>query len=278
MIDTIRQQIQEVFGHHERYVSADVINDLFVAIPSDETVLTQEIMGYLLEHNYEALTPPRGQSLRERLISTDWRQKENKKWVSEPEFLMAPALPNAIARPVPTSFAQSNRVLVALVILIVSILLWFWNGKLSAIGTSTNAERADQEPSLETPSVAPKETTSPSMGVLPPKKNVVLTASAKNKTPILSTVDRPEKPADLAAASPQESVKPYDMADTQVGDFGLRAARKGNKWGYIDQKDQWHIEPMYDDVTPFNNGKATVVLDGQQITIDRDGVRIREEN
>ncbi|GAB3262829.1 hypothetical protein GCM10027347_28810 [Larkinella harenae] len=280
MIDTIRHNIQEVFGNYDRHVPADVIQRLFVSIPSDETTLTQEIMGYLLAHNYEALQTPQGGSLREQLISTDWRQKEAKKWVPEPEPLVLPVTTDVATHPIAIPFSQSNKVLIAFVILFVSILLWLWKGKLSAIDDegsrldTTEQEFPAKEPVLPvgevTDGAATKQTTrKTALGSAP----VAPVINAPNQ--ILVPVSAPQSPAN---SSPEAAVETnsYDTVDEHVGDFGLRAARKGNKWGYIDQKNQWQIEPLYDDVTPFQSGKAIVILDGQQISIDRDGARIRE--
>ncbi|GAB3917139.1 WG repeat-containing protein [Larkinella terrae] len=288
MIDTIHQKIQEVFGHYDRYVPADVINRLFVAIPYDETALTQEIMGYLLEHNYEALETPKGQSLRERLISTDWRQKEEKKWLLEPEPVELPATAEVSVTPVSIPFSQSNKILIALVILFMTVLLWLWKDKLTQINNDVSrVETSEVEPISNGTSVQVRQTISqPSTAKLVRKAGVLPVSEgtgAKNNTNLIVPVSETGQPLVTEPSNPVESVngvmtKPYDTVDAEIGDFGLRAARKGGKWGYVDQKDQWHIDPVYDDVTPFQNGKATVVLDGQQIVIDRDGARIREES
>jgi hypothetical protein len=286
MIDTIRQKIQEVFGHYDRHVPADVINRLFAAIPSDETTLTQEIMGYLLEHNYEALETPKGQSLRERLISTDWRQKEEKKWLPDSERVTMPMSSDVAIHSAQTPSGQSNRVLIALVIVFVSILLWLWKGKLTEIDSgASRVESSEVDQNQGVVAVQSKQTIpQPNSGKFL-KKATLLPVSGetvdKNNNSLISTVSKTDLvPVPSATGEPTNvaQVKPYDTVDTQIGDFGLRAARKGSKWGYINQKDQWHIDPVYDDVTPFQNGKATVVLDGQQIVIDRDGARIRDES
>lgn len=289
MIDTIHQKIEALLGHYDQHVPADVINRLFVAIPCDETTLTQEIMGYLLEHNYEALKTPKGQSLRERLISTDWRQKETKKWLPEPAgHLVVPATTTAAAHPIPSPSVQSNRVLIALVILFASVLLWLWKGKLSEIDNgASRVETTEAEPVRSGSAVQIKETLQRFHTEKSPKKSVLLTPpvepGVKNNNNLISTIPAVDQPpvapvSEVAVSGNAVKVSPYDSVDSQIGDFGLRAARKGGKWGYVNQKDQWHIDPVYDDVTPFLNGKATVVLDGQQIVIDRDGARIRDES
>ncbi|MFD1144436.1 WG repeat-containing protein [Larkinella insperata] len=254
---------------------------MFLVIPNDETILTQEIMGYLLEHNYEALKTPEGQSLRERLISTDWRQKEETKWVPEPQPL--PIATDVSVHPVAIPLSQSNKVLIALVILFVSVLLWLWKGKLSAIDKSSVSDSTESLSSVGSTAVAGKEVTTQSNAALVQRPHSAFPGAA---TPVAkeargtSPASKSEKVLETSSVNKigENSVaKPYDAVDDRVGDFGLRAARKGSKWGYVDQKDQWHIDPVYDDVTPFQNGKAVVMLDGQQISIDRDGVRIRED-
>lgn len=285
MIDTIRQKIQEVFSPYDRHVPAHVINRLFVAIPSDETTLTQEIMGYLLEHNYEALETPKGQSLREQLISTDWRQKEAKTWLVESQQPVAALSGDVSVHPISTPFSQSNKVLITLVIVFVSILLWLWKGKLTEIDSGAGREEvAELEQTRSSGAVQVKETIrQPNVGKAA-KKVALLPAESivENNNPLLTPTDLSPTPVPAASGmvEPATAVqtKPYDSVDTRIGDFGLRAARKGGKWGYVDQKDKWHIDPVYDDVTPFLNGKATVVLDGQQIVVDRDGGRIRDDN
>ncbi|WP_421829616.1 WG repeat-containing protein [Larkinella sp.] len=285
MIDTIRQKIQEIFGPYDRHVPAHVINRLFVAIPSDETTLTQEIMGYLLEHNYEALETPKGQSLREQLISTDWRQKEAKSWMAEPQQPVTALTGDVSVHPISTPFSQSNKVLIALVIVFVSILLWLWKGKLTEIDSGAGRDEvAELEQTRSSGAVQVRETIrQPSAGKTE-KKTAPLSAEplAKNTNPLLTPTEIGPTPVPAASETVEPATavqtKPYDSVDNRVGDFGLRAARKGGKWGYVDQKDKWHIDPVYDDVTPFLNGKATVVLDGQQIVVDRDGGRIRDDN
>jgi hypothetical protein len=287
MIDTIRQKIQEVFRPYDRHVPAHVINRLFVAIPSDETTLTQEIMGYLLEHNYEALETPKGQSLREQLISTDWRQKEAKKWLADPQQPVAAVSGDVSVHPISIPFSQSNKVLITLVIVFVSILLWLWKGKLTEIDSGVGRDEVSvREPSRSSGAVQVKQTIrQPTVKKVAGKIALMPTSdasTAKNNNPLLVPTETSQAPVPAASAGPEAAtavpVKPYDSVDSRVGDFGLRAARKGNKWGYVDQKDKWHIDPVYDDVTPFLNGKATVVLDGQQIVVDRDGGRIRDDN
>lgn len=62
---------------------------------------------------------------------------------------------------------------------------------------------------------------------------------------------------------------------------GLAPARKGELWGYIDKEGQWAIEPAYDNFDDypgeprsFENGLASVTLEGQRIYIDTEGNQV----
>lgn len=64
---------------------------------------------------------------------------------------------------------------------------------------------------------------------------------------------------------------------------GLAAAREGERWGYIGTDGAWVIEPVYDnfedyahpgDPSPFENGLASVTLNGQPIYIDSTGKQV----
>lgn len=55
-----------------------------------------------------------------------------------------------------------------------------------------------------------------------------------------------------------------------IGSNGYVAAYDGYKWGYLDQKGKWAIEPMFQSAEEFIDGYA-VVKDGQYGMIDEDG-------
>jgi len=56
---------------------------------------------------------------------------------------------------------------------------------------------------------------------------------------------------------------------------GWRRARTNGRWGYVNNADEWVIEPEYEAVTPFKGNTATVFLNGQLLTITRSGELVR---
>ncbi|WP_164851235.1 WG repeat-containing protein [Larkinella soli] len=287
MINSIRHKIEEAFNLHDKFVSAEMINSLFVTIPYNETAVTEEILGFLLEHNYEALETPRGLSLREKLISTDWRLKEEAKETAGPmpELVAVPGMALAAEMAEPAGFSgssqfhRSNSVLVTLVVVFAAVLMWLWNGKLSEIGKGTAGQEA--APTEVTPSATDAE---PTARTVKPAAGRPIAAPGRQRIPVpapnLITTAARTVATETVPAIPAENtvVKTYDEADAFVGEFGYRAARKGTKWGFIDPKGEWKIEPIYEDVTPFHDGHAVVVLDGQQFSIDPSGERKRDDS
>jgi len=84
-------------------------------------------------------------------------------------------------------------------------------------------------------------------------------------------------PADARQGKYEEAFgdKPYDKVELGTDERGWRRARSRGRWGYIDQNDQWVIEPEYEAVTPFRGNTAGAFLNGQLITINRDGEQVR---
>lgn len=87
----------------------------------------------------------------------------------------------------------------------------------------------------------------------------------------------PATPTDARQGRYEESFgnSPYDKVELGVDDHGWRRARKNGRWGYIDQRDNWVIEPRFEAITPFRNDIASAFLDGQLLKIDRSGEPVR---
>ncbi|PRY37606.1 WG repeat protein [Spirosoma oryzae] len=92
-----------------------------------------------------------------------------------------------------------------------------------------------------------------------------------------STDNTPTTPSDARQGRYEESFgnSPYDKVELGVDDHGWRRARKNGRWGYIDQHDNWVIEPRFEAITPFRNDIASAFLDGQLLKIDRSGEPVR---
>ena len=53
---------------------------------------------------------------------------------------------------------------------------------------------------------------------------------------------------------------------------GLAAVQdKNGKWGYINEKQDWAIEPRFEDVQDFQNGRAGAKLNGKWGFINKKG-------
>ena len=96
--------------------------------------------------------------------------------------------------------------------------------------------------------------------------------------PAESVAQQPATPADARAGKYEEAFggKPYDKVELGTDERGWRRARSGGRWGYINEADEWVIRPEYEAVTPFRGNTAAVFLNGQLMTINREGEQIRK--
>lgn len=54
-------------------------------------------------------------------------------------------------------------------------------------------------------------------------------------------------------------------------DYELLAVKQGEKWGYINAGGEYVINPQFDRVTPFSEGRARVLVNGKYGFIDKEG-------
>ncbi|HLL96625.1 MAG TPA: WG repeat-containing protein [Spirosoma sp.] len=89
---------------------------------------------------------------------------------------------------------------------------------------------------------------------------------------------KPSTPADARTGKYEEAFgdKPYDKVELGTDDRGWRRARSNGRWGFINEADEWVIQPEYEAVTPFRGNTAAVFLNGQLMTINREGKQIRK--
>jgi hypothetical protein len=89
---------------------------------------------------------------------------------------------------------------------------------------------------------------------------------------------KPATPADARQGKYEEAFgdKPYDKAELGTDERGWRRARTNGRWGYINEVDEWVINPEFEAVTPFRGNTASAFLNGQLITINRNGEQVRE--
>lgn len=96
--------------------------------------------------------------------------------------------------------------------------------------------------------------------------------------PPAEPVAKPATPADARIGKYEEAFgdKPYDKVELGADERGWRRARSNGRWGYVNEADEWVIRPEYEAVTPFRGNTAAVFLNGQLMTINREGEPIRK--
>ncbi|RCR69871.1 hypothetical protein [Larkinella punicea] len=72
-VESVRRKIKSILDDYDKHIQAQSLKFLFKAVDYDEAALAEEIRLYLSAHYYASVNPPRGNSLKEKLISTDWR-------------------------------------------------------------------------------------------------------------------------------------------------------------------------------------------------------------
>ncbi|MFC5411186.1 WG repeat-containing protein [Larkinella bovis] len=307
-VESVRKKIKSILDDYDKHIQAQSLNFLFKAVDYDEAALAEEIRRYLSEHYYASVHPPRGTTLKEKLISTDWRhlswwEKDQSKPADSVKTPVGyttsttlnaggtPHRPPAMPLPVsekppghvppavqptepPKKSGLSDVALILLAVLSALILIWV----VLRLTRGTEEEEAVPKPpkSSKNQSLDPgrkgKPAKPPKTGLggkkkLLPEEERPESASSTDKT----GKNRPGRAGEIRTVD-------FDEVDNTVGEFGLRPARKGGWWGFVDESNTWVIEPQFELATPFNNGKASVELDGNQFFIDRYGKRIREGN
>ncbi|GAB3785410.1 hypothetical protein GCM10028818_46970 [Spirosoma horti] len=114
-----------------------------------------------------------------------------------------------------------------------------------------------------------------------PTKKAELPASkpsAEEKTASVKPVPKPATPADARQGKYEEAFgdKPYDKIELGADERGWRRARSNGRWGYVNEHDEWVIQPEFEAVTPFRGNTAAVFLNGQLMTINRSGEQVKK--
>ncbi|MFD2933437.1 WG repeat-containing protein [Spirosoma flavum] len=161
-------------------------------------------------------------------------------------------------------------------------------GSSSGEGSSkkTNINREDPQPEAETKTTeatdTPAETTSePTVTIpLPDKPNKVdlpVSKPVEEKIASSEPETKPASPSDARQGKYEEAFgdKPYDKVELGADERGWRRARSKGRWGYINERDEWVIQPEFEAVTPFRGSTASVFLNGQLMTINRTGEQVR---
>ena len=97
---------------------------------------------------------------------------------------------------------------------------------------------------------------------------IIIVIVVKNNNPAPNS----ENEARITGTAVNNTQSQYDIVSTYSD--GLAAVKKDNKWGYIDNFKMLVIPLLYDDASPFLDGKTTVKLNGTWIEIDKKGNEI----
>ncbi|UFH53617.1 WG repeat-containing protein [Spirosoma sp. KNUC1025] len=152
--------------------------------------------------------------------------------------------------------------------------------KTSSRKLSNVSQQQPDTPVEETATDTPEESDSePVATVTDILKNEDTQAPPPAEEPIARTEPetKPASPADARIGKYEEAFgdKPYDKVELGADEMGWRRARAKGRWGYVNQNDEWVIQPEFEAITPFRGNTASVFLNGQLMTINRSGEQVR---
>ncbi len=120
--DAVSLKVHQFLNEYvaENHIPVRVLKPLFLATNFDKTILADAVLTYLSANFYAAETPVRGETLKDKLLSTDWRHLSWWQSVSTP-----PALPvdhPTLTNP-PRRTGSSDTTVIGLSVLVVSLLI-----------------------------------------------------------------------------------------------------------------------------------------------------------
>ena len=147
--------------------------------------------------------------------------------------------------------------------------------------TRVSRKKSQPEPTSEASDTRTETTREPTASLPELKKKVDPPISKPiERSPVpAEPVSKPATPADARQGKYEESFgdKPYDKVELGTDERGWRRARYKGRWGYINEANEWAIQPEYEAVTPFRGNTAAVFLNGQLMTINRAGEQVRNK-
>ena len=271
--------MRDILDDYKEHIPAQAIRALFRAIDYDETALAEVVLTYLRDNFYASETEPQGNTLRDKLTSTDWRHLV---WWERQTTPPSSAAPTPVATPVATgsvSPASPGTSVAApkstgLRDMVVALLI---AGGLIAfvifLIKSGNSSPADNQPVVEQVEAgADRERTQPEEQTNRRTKKKRRAGSRPDESAQAET--RTAEPKSTPSATPSPREEPYDKLLSDVGQYGERPAKKNGQWG-LWRKGRWLVLPVYDEIDVYKNGRARVTTKGNTYEIDRNGDRVR---
>ncbi|MBD2704485.1 WG repeat-containing protein [Spirosoma sp. BT702] len=148
-------------------------------------------------------------------------------------------------------------------------------------------KKSRQESATEEPEKKPEvtdeatDTSDPALNTPPSvaadkQPKTVVEETPRNAPPNLAD-EKPTTAANARQGKYQEVFgdKPYDKVELGTDERGWRRARSNGRWGFVDEADEWVINPDYEAVTPFRDNQAKVFLNGETLVINRSGIVVK---
>lgn len=281
----IGQKVKDILDDYDRHIPVQALRTLFRAIGGDENTLAEAVQGYLSANFFSAEAEPKGQTLKEKLLSTAWRhlswwedkatppvQSDNKPVITpnQPDSIKATqaalghpmvdsnyqAPPLAPKPPPPTQPRTNLSGLWGVLFAVVFLLIIYWLVKGGNKNPSSESKERIQTEQAEAPAKSRKTRKKRSKAADAPS------TSEQRK-------DEPRK----TAAKPAQAKPEYEELLDDVGQYSEQPARKNGRWG-LWRNEKWFIKPIYDEVTVFEDGRATVTLGNVTFEIDRYGNKV----
>ncbi|MBO0933513.1 WG repeat-containing protein [Fibrella aquatilis] len=288
--ERMQQKVRDILDDYKEHIPANAIKGLFRAIDYSETALAEAVKTYLSTNFYAAENEPVGQTLRDKLTSTDWRhlvwwdRPTSPPPATPPPVSAAPVAAQTPVVPLTAPVAPAKKS-TGLRDFFVALLIA--GGLIGFVVMLVRSQRESKTAQADTEQTRPTQADE-SATAAPPKRESAKerrrrlakeARAAAEAAKLARTQASPKQPTDAATgkeatSKPADAYKPYDELLNDVGQYGERAAKKNGQWG-LWRSGKWFIEPQYDDISVFNNGRATVTNNGHSYEIDRFGDRVK---
>lgn len=148
--DAVTRKVYQFLDDYEadQHIPARVLKPLFLATNFDETVLADAVLTYLSARFYAAETLTQGETLKDKLLSTDWRHLSW--WESAAIVQAAPVIAPTVSK-TPRQNGSSDTSVIGLSLLVVGLMIggvwWTMRDKPAAQPTTIKpTERVAREP------------------------------------------------------------------------------------------------------------------------------------
>lgn len=277
----------------DNVLPARVLKPLFLATTFDETVLAETVLAYLSANFYAAETPPQGATVKDKLLSTDWRHlswwadrqasadpepvvsagvasapEAYEKLLAQEPVVVAPA-PRPVSETAPPRQGLSDSAVIGLAIAGALLILYIVFGALSKkSATPDENKKVEKTSELREPDNSEKQ-------VLKSKQKLRKKTSARKRPSVVNEATSVDGRVEGDTKPNTTLATPYDEIQAEAGQYGEHRAVKNGRWG-LWRNGEWLIRPRFDDIALFRQDRAIVILNGQRFAINRQGDPVRD--